>query len=82
MMRELGQEPAAANVLERYRGLVDAFIADPADIRDLEGQGEGVTLIGANVMMRTLEDRDRLARLVIETATSLVGGSASRTGEP
>ena len=82
MMRELGQEPTAANVLERYRGLVDAFIADPADIRDLEGQGEGVTLIGANVMMRTLEDRDRLARLVIETAASVVGGAASRTGEP
>ena len=82
MMRELGQEPTAANVLERYRGLVDAFIADPADIGDLEGQGEGVTLIGANVMMRTLEDRDRLARLVIETASSVVGGAASRTGEP
>ena len=82
MMRELGQEPTAANVLERYRGLVDSFIADPADIRDLEGEGEGVTLIGADVMMRTLEDRDRLARLVIETAASLAGGAASRTGEP
>ena len=81
MMRELGQEPTAGNVLERYRGLVDAFIADPADIRDLEGQGDGVTLIGANVMMRTLEDRERLAGLVIETAASLVGEPA-RTGEP
>lgn len=80
MMRELGQEPTAANVLQRYQGLVDAFIVDPVDIASLEGQADGVTLVGADVMMRTLEDRERVARLVIETAASVVGVPA-RTGK-
>ena len=77
MMREIGLEATAAGVLARYRGIVDAFIADPDDIPELEGHAGGVTLVGANVMMKTLDDRDRLARLVLQVAAKVAGGRAT-----
>ncbi len=75
MLDELGEGATAAAVLKRYSGLIDGFIADAADLAELQDVVDGVTLVGANVMMRSLEDRERLARVVIETAQAIKGGA-------
>jgi len=83
MFEELGQEATAAAVLERYAGLIHVFIADPRDIPALEGVGSDVTLVAANVMMTTLEERERLARKVLAAAGRVVrneGDLCSRLG--
>lgn len=81
MLGELGHEATALTVLRRYQGLIDGFIVDEGDLAALEGAVDGVTLVGANVMMRSLEDRDRLAGVVIETARA-ISRARARTGEP
>ena len=71
MFRELGHEPTAATVLQRYAGLLDAFIADPRDMKSLESVASDVSLIPADIMMVSLDDRERLARTVMYVAAKL-----------
>jgi LPPG:FO 2-phospho-L-lactate transferase len=71
MLHELGEGASARAVLGRYAGLIDGFIADETDAAELEGAVHGVTLVGANVMMRSLDDRERLARLALDTAWAI-----------
>jgi len=68
MLRELGQEATAATVLERYRAFLDVFIADPADVAALSASQTSPSLISADIMMVTLDDRERLAHTVLEAA--------------
>lgn len=71
MLRELGYEAAAATVLGRYEGLLDAYIADPRDMNALEPIGSAAKLVPTDIMMVTLEDRERLARTVMDVASGL-----------
>lgn len=71
MLRELGLPTTAATVLQRYEGLLDAYIADPRDMKDLEAISGGPSLFPADIMMVTLEDRERLARTVMDVARQL-----------
>lgn len=71
MLQELGHEATAASILQRYSGLIDAFIADPRDIATLSIGPPDIDISGADIMMVSLEDRDRLARTVMEVAASL-----------
>lgn len=73
MLRELGHDASARVVLGHYQGLIDAYIADPRDMKALEEAGSDVALFGADIMMVSLEDRDRLARTVMDVAAGLAG---------
>ncbi|TCK30921.1 LPPG:FO 2-phospho-L-lactate transferase [Ancylobacter aquaticus] len=70
MMAELGLEPSAATVARHYDGLIDAFVVDEADA--------GLSVTGLEVaatptLMRSLDDRTRLARFVLALADRLAG---------
>jgi LPPG:FO 2-phospho-L-lactate transferase len=63
MYRELDIEPSALAVAAHYRGLVKGFVIDTID-KNLQG---GITELGmkvlvTNTLMKSLEDRSRLAR--------------------
>ena len=66
MMQELGAAPSAAAVAARYAGLVDIFVADEAD--GAIAVPPGMALVTAPTLMQSLEDRERLARVVLEAA--------------
>ncbi|HZT51359.1 MAG TPA: 2-phospho-L-lactate transferase CofD family protein, partial [Stellaceae bacterium] len=64
MMRELGLEPSAAAVAARYGDLVDRFVADAADAAGASDP----RWVAAPTLMRTLADREALARAVLAAA--------------
>ena len=66
MMSELGLNPSAEAVAERYGDLLDGFVVDLADTGEVMGIAPKVTL--AQTLMRTLEDRVALARVVLSAA--------------
>ncbi len=66
MMRELGLEATATGVARRYADLLDVFVADDADAET--AVPDGVELVVARTLMTTLEDRRRLARIVLAAA--------------
>lgn len=66
MMAELGLVPSAATVARHYAGLIDAFVVDAADaVAGVEGE---IEITAAPILMRSLEDKTRLARLVLDIA--------------
>ena len=72
MMLELGLEPSALGVARHYGGLVDGWIIDKLDGAlepALEGLGYRVQI--CDTMMRTLDDKRRLAHHVLELAFAL-----------
>ena len=78
IMEELGVEVSAAAVAARYRDLLDGFVLDETD-RALAGaiESEGTGGLGVRVertVMRTDEDRTRLAARVAGFARLLRGG--------
>jgi LPPG:FO 2-phospho-L-lactate transferase len=69
IMRELGLAPCARTVLEHYRGLIDGFVLDERDAalaNDID-----VPLRVCDTLMRSLEDRERVARCTLELAQAL-----------
>ncbi len=66
MMRELGTPPSARAVAKRYGTLLDAYVADEADAGTLDGLPCRVVL--APTLMRTLADKEALARIVLRAA--------------
>jgi len=66
MMAELGLPVDAAAVARHYRDFLDTYIADEGD-RDAVA-GLDVPVILAPTLMVTLEDRERLARIVLTAA--------------
>jgi LPPG:FO 2-phospho-L-lactate transferase len=69
MMVELGFEASAAAVARRYDGLIDAYVVDHVDAGETEIAG--VTIVPANALMRTLADREALARIVLGAADTV-----------
>lgn len=69
MMAELGLVPSAATVAQHYAGLIDAFVIDEADaVASVDGE---VAIATAPILMRSLEDKTRLARFVLDVAERL-----------
>lgn len=69
IMRELGLKPSPLTVLEHYRGLVDGFVLDERDAalaKDID-----VPVRVCDTLMRSLEDRERVARCTLELAQAL-----------
>jgi LPPG:FO 2-phospho-L-lactate transferase len=72
MMRELGREVTARSVAMEYYKLIDGFVIDSAD----EDQADGIIACGMDVVvaqtvMRSLEDRVRLAQTVLDFARAI-----------
>jgi LPPG:FO 2-phospho-L-lactate transferase len=71
IMSELGLEVSPLTVLEHYRGLIDGFVLDERDAalaRAIE-----LPLRICDTLMRSLEDRERVARCTLELAQELRG---------
>ncbi len=69
MMAELGLNPSAADVARYYGDLLDGYVVDLADMTEVQGIRPKVTL--AQTLMRSLEDREALARIVLSAAAKL-----------
>jgi LPPG:FO 2-phospho-L-lactate transferase len=67
MFRELGIEPSALAVAQHYRGLVTHFVLDRLDA-DQENaiQLLNMRTLVTDTLMKSVDDRARLAREVIE----------------
>lgn len=68
MMAELGLEPSAATVARHYEGLIDAFVIDEADAGLAIA---GLAIAATPTLMRSLDDKERLARFVLALAEAL-----------
>src|SRR4051812_5359719 len=69
MMTELGLDPSAGTVAQRYADLLDGYVIDHADMSEVVSIDARVTL--AQTLMTTMEDREALARIVVEAAVTL-----------
>lgn len=69
MMTELGLDPSAGTVAQRYADLLDGYVIDHADMSEVVSIDARVTL--AQTLMTTIEDREALARIVVEAAATL-----------
>jgi LPPG:FO 2-phospho-L-lactate transferase len=72
MMQELGREVTARSVAMEYYKLIDGFVIDAAD----QDQAEGILACGMQVqvaptVMRSPEDRVRLAQTVLDFARAI-----------
>lgn len=72
MMMELGMPTTAAAIAEHYRDVLDGLVIDTSD----DEQAESVAALGIKVrvcstVMKTLEDRSRLAAEVLQFAAAL-----------
>ena len=73
LLAELGEDPSCVGVARRYAGLCDIFVMDEVDAH-LAGdvRALGMEALVAQTVMRTDEDKARLAREVLDA----VGGGA------
>ena len=60
MMTELGLDPSAGTVAQRYAELLDGYVIDHADMSEVVSIDARVTL--AQTLMTTMEDREALAQ--------------------
>jgi LPPG:FO 2-phospho-L-lactate transferase len=72
MMRELGREVSARAVAMEYYKLIDGIIVDSVDAALVEGiRASGIHALAAPTLMRTPDDRLKLARAVLEFARAV-----------
>ena len=69
MMTELGLDPSAGTVAQRYQDILDGYVIDHADMSEVVSIDVRVTL--AQTLMTTMEDRETLARVVLDAAAVL-----------
>jgi LPPG:FO 2-phospho-L-lactate transferase len=80
LMQELGLEVSAAAVAAHYVGLVDGFVLDDEDRALGQGLVQGLALptMSAPTIMRSLGDRESLARTVLDFASRRPAGPRLR----
>lgn len=72
MMRELGHEVSPRAVALEYRRIIDGFVIDAEDEQYADGiLASGIEVMMAQTVMRTPEDRARLARSVLDFAAAV-----------
>lgn len=77
IMQELGREPSTLEVARHYGALVNGWIVDDTDrdsVPALEAMGMRVRVTGT--IMRSSEDKERLAREALAFALELLSGTA------
>ncbi len=72
IMAELGREPWPLAVARHYEGLIDGFVLDARDAA-LEARFS-VPVWATDTLMTSLEDKQRVARAVLDFAARLAGG--------
>ena len=77
IMRELGVSATLDAVAAHYGTLVDAYVVDHADAA--AAAALGVEFAATNTLMRTLDDRERVAATVLELAQSIRARQVLRT---
>jgi LPPG:FO 2-phospho-L-lactate transferase len=78
IMQELHLQPSAATIARHYGALIDGFVLDSRD-RDL-GESFNVPVEVCDTLMRTIEDRERLAGQVLGFADRLAPGKSGSFG--
>lgn len=78
MLGELGGVPDTAGIARRYRDVLDGLVIDTMDAADATRVDVAVTV--APTVMVTLQDRARLARIVVEFADRLSAANAAGPG--
>lgn len=73
MMAELNMPVTALGVAEYYGDLLDGFVIDESDAESAEVMPAGVEILVTATVMKTLEDRETLARNVLQFAHQLRG---------
>jgi len=72
MMQELNVKPSVLAVAQMYRGFVDGLVIDHADETAADAIAAlGITPLVTQTVMRTLDDRVRLASNVLDFADRL-----------
>jgi LPPG:FO 2-phospho-L-lactate transferase len=72
MMRELGHEVTARAVALEYLHVIDGFVIDVEDEQYASGiVASGIEVLTAQTVMRTLDDRIKLARAVLDFAAAV-----------
>src|SRR5262249_8992577 len=74
MIAQLGRPVSAGAVAARYRDLLDGYVLDHADATAASELPFPATV--AQTLMRTLDDREKLARVVLAAADMLTGSPA------
>jgi len=69
IMRELGVPPSPLSILQHYNGLVDGFVLDERDAALAKEAGIPVRV--CDTLMRSLGDRERVARCTLELAQAI-----------
>ena len=81
MFQELGVEPSALAVAQHYQRFLTGFVLDRVDADQSEAvRALGVTPLVTDILMRTVPDRARLAREVVDFTRRLLGETPA-TGE-
>jgi LPPG:FO 2-phospho-L-lactate transferase len=75
IMRELGLAPSPLTVLAHYGGLVDGFVLDERDAALAKEIDIPIRL--CDTLMRSLADRERVARCTLELAQALRPGAGA-----
>ena len=68
MLEELGIVPSAEVVARRYGDMIDVFVADPDDAAVISDAGLDLEVFATPTLMRTLADREHVARAVLDAA--------------
>ena len=76
MMGELGIKPSAAGVAKRYGDLLDGYVMDIGDAKEVANVASRVTL--APMLMTNLAEREELGRVVLEAASALASMKRGR----
>jgi len=79
IMRELGISPSPLAIVEHYRGLIQGFVLDSRDAHLAQRIDMPVQL--CDTLMRTIEDRERVAAAVLELVAALEGRSSAPAPE-
>jgi LPPG:FO 2-phospho-L-lactate transferase len=69
MLTELGHRPSAGAVARRYAGFLDGYVYDVTDA--LPAEASHLRSVATQIVMATLEDREALARAVLDLADRL-----------
>ncbi len=77
MMTELGFAVTTQAIAAHYRGLIDGLVIDKSDTAE---RGDiDIPVLVTNTLMRSIADRERLAREVIEFSDALTRGASRRS---
>jgi LPPG:FO 2-phospho-L-lactate transferase len=79
LMAELGVAPGVESIARHYQGLIDGLVIDPADADHAPAiEASGIRVATKPAIMRTDDDRRRLARQTLAFAASLSARKADR----